>query len=51
MVKRLLKTFRSPDADDYSQIFIEHITIASNDLPETNSSQNQRENVHDKVSV
>lgn len=50
MVKQYLKTFRSPDADDYTQIVIEQIAIGSNDLTELNSSQNQRENAHEKVS-
>jgi hypothetical protein len=50
MVKQFIKNFRSPDAEDYSQIVIEQITIASSETSEVNFSPNQRENTHEKVS-
>lgn len=44
MVKQFLENFRSPDAEDYSQIVIEQITIASSDTSEVNFATNPREN-------
>jgi hypothetical protein len=49
MIKSFIDNFRSPDVEDYSQIVVEQITIASNETSEVNTNHNHRENTNDKV--